>query len=38
MIREAGGDHSGVTGGTRVLSDRIVVEVTAGPARASSTG
>ncbi len=30
VIREAGGDHSGVTGGTRVLSDRIVVEVTAG--------
>ena len=25
VIREAGGDHSGVTGGTRVLSDRIVV-------------
>ncbi len=31
MIREAGGDHSGVTGGTRVLSDRIVVQVTAEP-------
>jgi potassium-transporting ATPase ATP-binding subunit len=31
VIREAGGDHSGVTGGTRVLSDRIVIEVTAGP-------
>ncbi len=30
VIREAGGDRSGVTGGTRVLSDRIVVEVTAG--------
>jgi K+-transporting ATPase ATPase B chain len=30
VIREAGGDHSGVTGGTRVLSDRIIVEVTAG--------
>ena len=30
VIREAGGDHSGVTGGTRVLSDRIVVAVTAG--------
>src|SRR5207253_2615360 len=28
-IREAGGDRSGVTGGTRVLYDRIVVEVTA---------
>jgi K+-transporting ATPase ATPase B chain len=33
VIREAGGDHSGVTGGTRVLSDRIVVEVTAEPGR-----
>jgi K+-transporting ATPase ATPase B chain len=30
VIREAGGDHSGVTGGTRVLSDRILVRVTAG--------
>jgi K+-transporting ATPase ATPase B chain len=29
VIREAGGDHSGVTGGTRVLSDRIVVRITA---------
>jgi K+-transporting ATPase ATPase B chain len=28
VIREAGGDRSGVTGGTRVLSDRIVVRVT----------
>ena len=31
VIREAGGDHSGVTGGTRVLSDRIVIQVTAEP-------
>ena len=31
MIREAGGDRSGVTGGTRVLSDRITVEVTGEP-------
>jgi potassium-transporting ATPase ATP-binding subunit len=31
VVREAGGDHSGVTGGTRVLSDRIVVQVTAEP-------
>jgi K+-transporting ATPase ATPase B chain len=30
VVREAGGDHSGVTGGTRVLSDRIVVRLTAG--------
>jgi K+-transporting ATPase ATPase B chain len=31
VVREAGGDRSGVTGGTRVLSDRIVVKVTAEP-------
>jgi K+-transporting ATPase ATPase B chain len=31
VIREAGGDRSAVTGGTRVLSDEIVVEVTANP-------
>jgi K+-transporting ATPase ATPase B chain len=31
VIREAGGDRSGVTGGTRVLSDRIVVRITAAP-------
>ena len=31
VIREAGGDRSSVTGGTRVLSDRIVVKVTANP-------
>ena len=30
VIREAGGDRSGVTGGTVVLSDRIVVEITSG--------
>ncbi len=30
VVREAGGDHSGVTGGTRVLSDRIVIKITAG--------
>ena len=29
VIREAGGDRSGVTGGTLVLSDRIVIRVTA---------
>ena len=29
VIRESGGDRSGVTGGTSVLSDRIVVEITA---------
>jgi potassium-transporting ATPase ATP-binding subunit len=28
VIRESGGDRSAVTGGTRVLSDRIVVEIT----------
>ena len=31
VIRESGGDRSSVTGGTRVLSDRIVVTVTANP-------
>jgi len=30
VIRESGGDRSSVTGGTKVLSDRIVVRVTAG--------
>ena len=29
VIREAGGDRSGVTGGTQVLSDRIKIRVTA---------
>jgi len=29
VIREAGGDRSAVTGGTTVLSDRIVVKITA---------
>ncbi len=29
MIRESGGDRSAVTGGTKVLSDRIVVRITA---------
>jgi K+-transporting ATPase ATPase B chain len=31
VVREAGGDRSAVTGGTRVLSDRIVVRITAKP-------
>src|SRR5262249_33675775 len=31
VIRESGGDRSAVTGGTRVLSDQIVVKVTAQP-------
>ena len=31
VIREAGGDRSAVTGGTRVLSDEIKVRVTADP-------
>jgi K+-transporting ATPase ATPase B chain len=34
VIREAGSDRSGVTGGTQVLSDWIVVEVTANPGEA----
>jgi potassium-transporting ATPase ATP-binding subunit len=29
VIREAGGDRSAVTGGTKVLSDRIVIRITA---------
>jgi len=31
VIRESGGDRSAVTGGTMVLSDRIVVRITAEP-------
>jgi K+-transporting ATPase ATPase B chain len=31
VIREAGGDRSAVTAGTRVLSDRVVIEITANP-------
>jgi K+-transporting ATPase ATPase B chain len=33
VIREAGGDRSAVTGGTQVLSDRIVVEITQEPGK-----
>ena len=33
VIREAGGDRSAVTGGTRVLSDWIIVRVTSNPGR-----
>ena len=31
VIRESGGDRSSVTGGTKVLSDRIIVRITARP-------
>ncbi|MEF2977939.1 potassium-transporting ATPase subunit KdpB [Subtercola sp. YIM 133946] len=31
VVRESGGDRSAVTGGTRVLSDRIVVTITSKP-------
>jgi K+-transporting ATPase ATPase B chain len=31
VVRESGGDRSAVTGGTRVLSDRIVVRITSDP-------
>jgi potassium-transporting ATPase ATP-binding subunit len=31
VIREAGTDHSGVTGGTKVLSDEIIIEITNNP-------
>jgi K+-transporting ATPase ATPase B chain len=33
VIRESGGDRSAVTGGTTVLSDRIVVRITSEPGR-----
>ncbi|MBK8801619.1 MAG: potassium-transporting ATPase subunit KdpB [Fibrobacteres bacterium] len=33
VIREAGGDRSAVTGGTSVLSDRLVIRVTADPGK-----
>src|SRR5205814_1951435 len=33
VIRESGGDRSAVTGGTKVLSDRIVVRVTSDPGK-----
>jgi K+-transporting ATPase ATPase B chain len=31
VIREAGGDRSAVTGGTKVISDKITIEITANP-------
>ena len=34
VIRESGGDKSSVTGGTQVLSDWLIVEVTANPGEA----
>lgn len=34
VIRESGGDRSSVTGGTKVLSDRIVVRITSNPGEA----
>ena len=34
VIRESGGDRSAVTGGTQVLSDWLVIEVTANPGEA----
>lgn len=34
VIRESGGDRSAVTGGTRVLSDHIVVEISVNPGEA----
>jgi len=38
VIRESGGDRSAVTGGTKVLSDRIVVRITASTGNRSSIG
>jgi len=34
VIRESGGDRSAVTGGTKVISDRIVIRVTSEPGNA----
>ena len=31
VIRESGGDRSAVTGGTKVISDRIVIKITSEP-------
>jgi len=31
VIRESGGDRSAVTGGTRIISDRVVIEIRANP-------
>jgi K+-transporting ATPase ATPase B chain len=31
VIRESGGDRSAVTGGTKVLSDRLIIRITADP-------
>ncbi len=31
VVRESGGDRSAVTGGTRVLSDRVVIRITSEP-------
>ena len=36
VIREAGGDRSAVTGGTRLLSDQLVIRVTQEPGPRSS--
>ncbi|MCW1250131.1 potassium-transporting ATPase subunit KdpB [Acaricomes phytoseiuli] len=33
VIRESGGDRSSVTGGTRVLSDQILIRITAAPGK-----
>src|SRR5574337_192701 len=33
VIRESGGDRSAVTGGTKLLSDRLVVQVTQEPGK-----
>ena len=37
VIRESGGDRSAVTGGTTVLSDRIVVQITQKPGESPSS-
>ena len=37
VIRESGGDRSAVTGGTKLLSDRLVIEVTQEPGKSFLT-
>src|ERR1700736_2836096 len=38
VIREAGGDRSGVTGGTLVVSDQIIIRITSGAGESIATG
>lgn len=38
VIRESGGDFASVTGGTRILSDWLVIRCSVNPEKPSSTG